>query len=72
MHGVIAFAQAVVPGSATVIAIVGDERNALVLLNVRAAFGPGAPEATLSGGRLYRLDDDGKQVEQVVFVAIPD
>jgi SAM-dependent methyltransferase len=28
MHGVIAFAQAVVPGSATVIASVGDERNA--------------------------------------------
>jgi hypothetical protein len=43
------------------------------LVNVRAAFGPGAAEATLSGGRLYRLDDDGTiQVEQVVIVAIPD
>ena len=73
MDGLIQFAQGVVPGSAQVIASVGDERNALLMLTVRAAFGPGAPRVTLPAARLYLVDDDGKiAVEQVVFVAIPD
>jgi hypothetical protein len=73
MEGLIQFAGAVTPGSARVIASVGDERNALLMLTVRAAFGPDAPPVTLPAARLYLLDDDGKiAVEQVVFVAIPD
>jgi hypothetical protein len=39
MEGLIQFAQAVVPGSARMIASVGDERNALSLLTVEADFG---------------------------------
>src|SRR5262249_42146145 len=41
MDGLIQFAQPVEPGSLRVIASVGDERNSLLLLTVRAAFGPG-------------------------------
>jgi hypothetical protein len=41
MNGLIEFAQAVVPGSARVIASVGDEQNALVMPTVEADFGAG-------------------------------
>jgi hypothetical protein len=70
MKGLIQFAQAVVPGSAEIVASVGDERNALVLVTVTADFG--GPRMTLPGARLYLLDDDGKiKTEQVVFYAAP-
>jgi hypothetical protein len=73
MSGLIQFAQAVVPGSLTINARIGDERNALLMVTVRAKF-PGAPgEVTLPGGRLYLFDDDGKlQSEQVIFALLPD
>jgi SnoaL-like protein len=60
MDGLIAFAQAVVPGSARVIASVGDARNALLVLTVEADFGHG--RVTLPAARLYLLDDDDKRV----------
>src|SRR5215471_6332216 len=41
MVGLAQFAQAVVPGSLRVIASVGDERNALLLLTVEVDFGAG-------------------------------
>jgi hypothetical protein len=70
MRGLIDFAQAVTPGSARVIAAVGDERNALLMLTVEADFGGG--KATLPAARLYLLDDDNKiKAEQVVFYAVP-
>jgi hypothetical protein len=70
MTGLKMFAQGVEPGSAKVIAITGDEHNALVMLTVRASFGPGAPPITLPGARLYLIDDDKKiKSEQVVFYA---
>jgi SnoaL-like protein len=47
MRGLIAFAQAVVPGSAEVLASTGDERRALLMLTVQARFGPDSPELTL-------------------------
>jgi hypothetical protein len=73
MDGLIKFAQAVVPGSARVIACVGDERNALLMLTVKAAFGPDGGTMTLPAARLYLLDEANKiQAEQVVFFAIPD
>jgi hypothetical protein len=72
MNGLTAFGQAVVPGSARVIAGVGDERNALLMVTLKAAFGPGAPELTLPAARLYLLDEDSKiSVEQVIFFATP-
>jgi hypothetical protein len=68
MTGLIAFAQAVVPGSARVLSAIGDERNALIVLTVRAAFPPSGQEVTLPGARLYLLDGNGKIAsEQVVF-----
>jgi SnoaL-like domain len=68
MDGLIAFAQAVVPGSARVLASVGDERNALLMLTVEADLGGG--KVTLPAARLYLLDEDEKiKAEQVVFFA---
>ena len=68
MTGLIQFAQAVVPGSARIIASTGDDRNALIMLTVQADFGAGP--VTLPGSRLYLLDDDSKiKSEHVVFYA---
>ena len=68
MVGLTQFAQAVVPGSLHVIASVGDERNALLMLTVEADFGGG--KATLPGARLYLFDDDNKiKTEHVIFYA---
>jgi hypothetical protein len=73
MPGLIQFAQAVLPGSAEVVATTGDEKQAIVTLNVRVRFGPDAPEMTLPGSRLYLFDDDDKiRVEHVVFFVAPD
>src|SRR5450755_4134640 len=70
MTGLEMFAQGVEPGSAKVIAVTGDEHNALIMLTVRASFGPGAPTLTLPGARLYLIDDNKKITsEQVVFYA---
>jgi hypothetical protein len=66
MNGLIAFAQTVVPGSARVLASIGDDRNALLMLTVDAEFG-GRP-ITLPAARLYLLDEDDKiKAEQVIF-----
>jgi hypothetical protein len=63
--------QAVVPGSAHMIASIGDERNALLMLTVEADLGAG--KATLPAARLYLLDENGKiKTEQVIFYAAPD
>jgi SnoaL-like domain len=71
MQGLIEFAQAVVPGSARVLASVGDDRNALLMLTVEADFGGGP--VTLPAARLYLLDEDDKiKAEQVVFYAASD
>ena len=68
MVGLTQFAQAVVPGSLHVIASVGDERNALLMLTVEADLPVG--RMTLPGARLYLLDETGKiKVEQVIFYA---
>src|ERR687888_2482132 len=47
MTGLKAFAQAIVPGSQRVIASLGDEHNALLMLTVKAALGPGGAQVTL-------------------------
>ena len=73
MDGLIKFAQAVEPGSARVIASVGDARNSLILLTVRAAFGPDGQKVTLPAARLALFDENQKiKKEQVVFFAVPD
>ena len=68
MIGLTQFAQAVIPGSLRVIASVGDDRNALLMMTVEADLGGG--RATLPAARHYLLDDDSKiKAEQVVFYA---
>jgi len=68
MIGLTQFAEAVTPGSLRVIASVGDEHNALVLVTVEANFGAGP--AILPGARLYQIDDNSKiKQEQVIFYA---
>jgi hypothetical protein len=68
MTGLIAFGQAVVPGSVRVLSAIGDERNALIMLTIRAAFPPSGQEVTLPGARLYLLDGNEKIAnEQVIF-----
>jgi SnoaL-like domain len=68
MHGLIEFAQPIVPGSLRVLANTGDERNALLVVTVRAPFRPGGTETTLAGARLYLLDKDDKiKKEQVIY-----
>jgi hypothetical protein len=70
MSGLIQFAGTVAPGSLQLLAGVGDERNALLMLTVDADFGAG--KITLPAARLYLFDEDDKiKVEQVVFL-VPD
>jgi len=73
MDGLIKFAQAIEPGSAQVLASVGDDRNSLILVTVRAAFGPDGAKVTIPAARLAQFDENDKiKKEQVVFFAIPD
>ena len=69
MEGLVQFASAVVPGSATVTAATGDEHNALVMLTVEADFGGG--KMILPGARMYLIDDGKIKAEQVIFFAVP-
>jgi hypothetical protein len=73
MDGLIQFAQGLEPGSARVIESVGDEHNALLMVSARLAAGGPFGTGTLSGARLYLLDDEGRiKVEQVIFFAAPN
>jgi hypothetical protein len=68
MDGLIQFGQAVLPGTTHVISASGDAARALLQVSSRVKFGPDAPEMTLIGARLYRLDEDQKIIEErVVF-----
>lgn len=71
MRGLAVFAQGVVPGSLRMVASMGDDRNALLMLTVQTTA-PDGTEMTLPGARLYLLDETGRiAVEQVVFYAAP-
>lgn len=73
MEGLIQFAQAIEPGSARVIGSCGDERNSLILLTVKASFGPDGPKVTIPAARLAFFDENQQlKTEQVVFFAVPD
>ena len=72
MQGLIGFGQAVLPGTSHVRSAVGDDRRALLQVTSRVKFGPDAPEMTLQGARLYRLDENQKIAEeQVTFFVVP-
>jgi hypothetical protein len=70
MQGLIQFADGVVPASTEVVDAVGDDKQALLRVNVRIAFGPDAPEMDAPGARMYLFDEDGKiKIEHVLFFA---
>jgi SnoaL-like domain len=72
MTGLIAFADAVVPGSVRIDGSIGDERNALLLVTVKTA-GPPTGSTTVPAAHLYLLDEENKiKSEQVVFYLVPD
>ena len=72
VQGLIQFGQAVLPGTSRVDSAVGDDTRALLRVTSRVKFGPDAPEMTLHGARLYRLDDNQKiDDEQVIFFVTP-
>jgi SnoaL-like domain len=72
MQGLIQFGQAVLPGTSRVNSAIGDGTRALLQVTSRVKFGPDAPEMTLHGARLYRLDENQKIAEeQVIFFVTP-
>ena len=73
MEGLHAYAEPIVPGSVTVLASTGDDRNALLLLSPTMAGGPFGGGTTAPCARLYLIDDNGKiKSEQVVFYLAQD
>lgn len=69
MDGLIPFASGLERGSTKVLAAMGDDRNALLLITSQvtpdAAMGR---SGTLPGARLYLFDDQGRiKEEQVIF-----
>jgi hypothetical protein len=71
MEGLVQFGNAVLPGTTRVETSVGDSSRALLQVTSRVKFGPDAPEMTLHGARLYRLDDERRIKDELVtfFVA---
>jgi len=68
MQGLVAFADPIVPGSVKELGAVGDEHNALVLLDLVMAGGPFGAGVHAPCARLYQTDNDGKiTIEQIVF-----
>lgn len=51
-------AQLVEPGSVQVLSAIGDERNALTLISLRIALGPGGAMVTMARSSLYLLDEN--------------
>jgi hypothetical protein len=68
MEGLVPFASGLERGSTKVIAAIGDDRNALLLVTSRLAAGGPFGTGSLPGARLYLLDDEGRiKEEQVIF-----
>ena len=72
MHGLILFAQSIVPGSVQVTDSTGDDRYALLMVTTKVD-GPPYGKLTIHNARLYRFDDNDKiAAEQVIFYTAPD
>jgi len=68
MQGLVAFADPIVPDSVRELGAVGDERNALILLDLEVAGGPFGAGVHAPCARLYQTDAEGKiRTEQIVF-----
>ena len=71
MHGLILFAQSIVPGSVQVTGSTGDDRYALLMVTTKVD-GPPFGKLTIHNARLYRFDDNNKiAAEQVMFYTAP-
>jgi hypothetical protein len=65
-RGLTQFAKQVMPGSLRVIAVMGDERNALIMYEVATEGGPIGSQLFPSA-QTWLLDDDGKiKLERIV------
>src|SRR5579859_6303856 len=65
-RGLIQFARQVVPGSLRIIAAMGDERNALLMYEVRTAGGA-LGEKVFPSAQTWLLDENGKiLVERII------
>jgi hypothetical protein len=72
MHGLILFAQSIVPGGNQVTDSNGDDQYALLMVTTKVD-GPPYGKLTIHNARLYRFDEDDKiAAEQVIFYAVPD
>jgi len=70
-RGLAQFAKQVVPGSLRIIAATGDDRNALIMYEVRTEGGPFGPRLFPSA-QTWVLDESGKiTIERIVSIAIP-
>src|SRR6266576_3545437 len=70
-RGLTQFAKQVVPGSLRVIAAMGDERNALIMYEVRTEGGP-IGSKVFPSAQTWLLDDNGKiKVERIVSYMAP-
>jgi hypothetical protein len=67
MKGLVAFAEPIVPDSVRELAGVGDERNALLTLDLQVAGGPFGQGAPAPCARLYLVENGKIRAEQVVF-----
>ena len=67
MKGLVAFADPIVPGSVRELSGAGDERNALITLDLRVAGGPFGAGAPAPCARLYLIEDGKIKTEQVIF-----
>jgi hypothetical protein len=67
MKGLVAFADPIVPGSAHELGSAGDERNALLTLDLQVAGGPFGAGAAAPCARLYLVEHGKIKAEQVVF-----
>jgi hypothetical protein len=67
MEGLVAFAAPIVPGSVRELAVIGDEHNALLTLDLQVAGGPFGAGAAAPCARLYLVEDGKIKTEQVIF-----
>jgi hypothetical protein len=67
MKGLVAFAGPIVPGSVRELAGAGDERNALLMLDLQVSGGPFGAGTPAPCARLYLIEDGKIKTEQVIF-----
>ena len=67
MKGLAAFAEPIVAGSVRELASTGDERNALLTLDLRVSGGPFGDGVQAPCARVYLVENGKIKAEQVVF-----